>query len=300
AIETKIAVDVIFDQGDLIFGEHLHQALLFFVGHATAERVAEVRRENAGFDPAALQTRFQLVEADAMTGEGRDFTDAHAERLDDLQDAEEGGGLDGDDVTGFGDRAQAEVEGFGGPDGGNDIIGSEHAAGFHGAPGDLDPESMVSRGRIETVGRDRRTAPDRGGDAIELTQREQFGGRQGGAQADEIGIAPGLDDLENQVADLDLDGSPGGLGHGRFGRWSPALPANVIPGLGPGFDDAAAFEQPVSLHDRGDADLLLLAAFANGRHAFPGAKRAVFDQFRDPQGDLPVQASFVFDLRCGV
>src|SRR6185369_7747326 len=190
AIETKVAVDVIFDQGDLIFGEHLHQALLFFVGHATAERVAEVRRENARFDPAALQTRFQLVEADAMTGEGRDFTDAHAERLDDLQDPEKGGGLDGDDVTGFGDRAQAEVESFGGADGGNDIVGSEHAAGFHGAAGDLDPEGMVSRGRVETVGRDGRTASDGRGDAIELTQGEQLGGRQGGAQPDKIGVTP--------------------------------------------------------------------------------------------------------------
>src|SRR5205823_13834597 len=68
--EGEFAVNVVLDQRNIPAGEHLHQARLFLVGHATAERVAVVKHEETRFDAAAIQTLLQFVQADAVSRKG--------------------------------------------------------------------------------------------------------------------------------------------------------------------------------------------------------------------------------------
>jgi hypothetical protein len=117
---------------------------------------------------------------------------------------------------------------------------------------------------------------------------------------DEAWIASRFDDLHDEVADLDLNRARSGIGHRGFGRRRPAARANIITRLRPCFENAAIFEQAISLRDGGDADVLLFAAFADRRNAFPGAQRAVLDQFGDTCGDLFVEDFFAVELRGGM
>src|SRR5947207_2904045 len=79
-----------------------------------------------------------------------------------------------------------------------------------------------------------------------------------------------------------------------------AASAEVITGLGTGFKNAAVFEQAICLGDSGDADVLLLAAFADGRDALARAQGAVFDEFGNAEGDLFVKAILAVELRGGM
>ncbi|MNL15421.1 hypothetical protein D3C87_1364060 [compost metagenome] len=59
-----------------------------------------------------VQGPLEVAEDDPRLGVGRDLDGAHAQALDGFQDAEVGGGLDGDRIPRPGHRAQAEVEGL--------------------------------------------------------------------------------------------------------------------------------------------------------------------------------------------
>ena len=53
-VESQIPVDIVFDEWNFAVGKYLDEFLFLFVGHATAERIAVVEREDAGFDTAAF------------------------------------------------------------------------------------------------------------------------------------------------------------------------------------------------------------------------------------------------------
>ena len=133
----KRAVKVVFDERDSALRQDFNQPLLLFIRHATAERVAVIEREEAGFDVAATQAFRQFIEANSVSGEGWDFARSHAEGLDDLQYAVVGRRLDGDGVAGTGDGAQAKVQRFLAATRGDNFIRRQGATGLHRPARDL-------------------------------------------------------------------------------------------------------------------------------------------------------------------
>src|ERR1051326_36796 len=89
--EGEISVNIVFDERNFALGKHLDEFLFLFVRHAASQRIAEVQREDARFDPAGFEALFQFIEADAVARKSWNFTYAHSKRFDDLQDAEESG-----------------------------------------------------------------------------------------------------------------------------------------------------------------------------------------------------------------
>src|SRR2546422_556701 len=107
------------------------------ISRSTAERVAEVEREDAGLHAATFEPLVQFVETNSLTRVGRDFTGAHPEGFNDLQDAKERWRFDRDGVAGFGDGAQTEVQRFGRAARDDQIVGRQRAAGIQSASRDL-------------------------------------------------------------------------------------------------------------------------------------------------------------------
>ena len=80
----KIPIQIVFNERNFPLGQDLDQSRLLNVRHATAERVAEVEGEHAGFDTAALKPLNEFIQTDAFAGERRNLAGLHAKRLDDL------------------------------------------------------------------------------------------------------------------------------------------------------------------------------------------------------------------------
>ena len=80
----KIPIQIIFNERNFPLGQDLDQTRLLGVRHATAERVAEVEGEHAGFDAATLEPFNEFIQTDPFAGERRNLAGPHAERLDDL------------------------------------------------------------------------------------------------------------------------------------------------------------------------------------------------------------------------
>ena len=298
--EGQIAINVVFDERDFAGGEHLNEFLFLLVRHATPKGITVVEGEDAGFDATGSEALFEFIKADAFARISGNFADAHAERFNDLQNAKERGRFDGDNVAGIGDGAKAKVEGFSRTDGGDDVVGRKQAAGFEGASGNLDAKSAAAGRRIVRMCLHGRAAANGCHHAGEFFERKKFSAGQRRAELYEAWIASRFDDLHDQVADLDLNRARSGVGHCGLGRGRPPAGANIIAGLGASFEDAAVFKQSIRLSDSGNADVLLLAAFANGRDALAWTQGAVLDEFGDAEGDLFIKDFFAVQLRGGM
>src|SRR5205823_469327 len=110
AIKAKIAIDIIFDKRDAALRKKLDQPLLFVIGHAASQRVAEIGTEDGSFDAATLQPLLEFIQTDTMARESWNFAHFHPEGFDDLQDAEKSGRFDGNHISRFGHRAQTKIQ----------------------------------------------------------------------------------------------------------------------------------------------------------------------------------------------
>ena len=109
AAVLEIAIDVVFDERKVAAAEHLDQPLLRFVRHAGAARVREIRHRQHRRNPLRAQHFLERIEIHSLAGQHRNFDDADAEALDQLEEAVVGGRFDGDHIARLGDRAQREV-----------------------------------------------------------------------------------------------------------------------------------------------------------------------------------------------
>ncbi|MCY1238884.1 hypothetical protein D9M72_516430 [compost metagenome] len=82
---VELAVDVVLDHGDVLSGQHGHQAGLLVVGHLEAERVLEVRHHHARLHAFLVDQPRQRLLVDACDGIGRDLDGAHAQAFDRVQ-----------------------------------------------------------------------------------------------------------------------------------------------------------------------------------------------------------------------
>ena len=247
--EGQLAVNVVLNQRDVPPGENLHQARFLRVGHATAERVAVVEHEETRFDAAAIQAFLQFVQADAVSGKSRNLARLETERSDDLHYAEVGRRFDGDGIARSGDGSQGQVERFLATTRGHNVIGSS----------DLDAQLMGARSDVIAVGQLRGPTSYRRHRAAQLPGRQQELTRQSRAEAHQGRVARRLHEPHHEIAGAHPRGAQCRFGLLRFGRRLPKPRLYVIPGLRSRLDQTLVLQNPVSLHDRGDADLLLFA-----------------------------------------
>ena len=285
----EVAVDVVLDGGDVELGEDLGEFFLVLVGHAGAEGIGVAGHDQKGLYRVVGEGVAGGVEADAGAGAGGDFDDLEVEGLEGFEKTEVGGGFDGDGVAGFGDGAEGEVEGFGAADGDDEFVVGKGAAGLEVAAGDLAGEGVV--GPVHRVAAEEGgvVAADGGKGAGEFLGGEEGGVGAGGAEGDVGGVRGEGEDLGGEVVDADVAGLGHGLGHARLGRGAGQAGADVVAGLGAGFDEAAVFEEGVGLEDGGDADVALEGHAADGGEPVAGAQGALVDEMLEGAREFDVE-----------
>ena len=269
---------MLFEEGD--------EALLGGVGHRSAEGVAEDGEEDAGIHALSFENVLQDIQPDAVLGVGGDFQGAQGQGLEDVQDAEVGGGFDGDDVSRFGYGPETEHEGFGGAAGGDDVCGGDDGPAFEHAFADLAAQWLGAGWKVVHDATRSRMARLFGEHAVELDGGKDVRAGHGAAEGDQVGRGHGVKKAGVAVAKA--------AGHGDAG-WA----GEIEEGLGRGFDEkaglvagldeAGGFELHKGLHGGAHADAVLIADGAQGGGALAGPQDAVVDHFGHGVGDVFVE-----------
>ena len=111
--EGQLAVDIVFDQRHLVAGQQLDQGALVFLGHAAAQRVAEIGDRHHRPDGVIFQGKAERIQAEPVAGMGGDLQHAQALGLQRLQDAKIGRRFDRHQVARAAGGLQRQVDGFG-------------------------------------------------------------------------------------------------------------------------------------------------------------------------------------------
>lgn len=267
AAKVELGVDVVLHQGHPVCVEQLHQRLLVAIRHGVAQGVLDVAHQPARLDGALGERLGQQREIDADPGAHRDLHHVELEPLDGLQGAVEGGGLHHHPVPRLGQHLQAEGERLHGAGGDDDLLGVDRQAVVRVAAGDGPAQDLVAGGEIRHRAEGIEPAHAAPQGPAELGVGEEGGIRHRHAQRHQLPGLAGLQHLEHQIVDVHrsaVAGLPGGadaLGGGGG--------LDVVAGLGPGQHQAAALQQLIGLQHRHGAQVVGLAALADGGDALP-------------------------------
>ncbi len=282
----EFGVDVVLDQRHLVAAQQLDQLLLLRLGHGRAHRVLETGHAPAGLDRVALQGLREHAQVDTVARVHRDLDGFEFQPFQDLQAGIERWRFNGHQVAGFGDRLQAQVQGFQRAVGNQQFFHRQHQAADHVAQGNLAPQLRVARRHVGDDHARVHVPCGAGQGAGQALQREQ--GRAGKGRAEGHGgrVLDRVEDRKHQLADVDFGGFIDLAADHRLRERTRRVRVDEIAGTRPGADQATAFEQVVGLEYRGGADPVSLAGIAHRRHALARAQDAGANQFSDVFGEF--------------
>jgi len=284
--EGELAKNVVFYEGDVVLFEEGDEVLLGVVRHGSSQRVAAGGEGDAGVDGLGFQDALEDIQPQAVLGVGGDFEGAEGEGFEDVEDAEVGGGLDSNDVSGFGNGAEAEHEGLRGAAGGDDVCGGDDGTAFEHAFADLAAEELGAGREIVHDAAGSGMAGFFGEDAVEFDGGQDVRAGDGTAEGKQIGGGDGVKEAGVAVAEA--------AGHGDAGRAGEIEEGlgrgfDEEAGLVPGLDEARGFELDEGLDGGAHADAVLIADGAEGRGALAGPQDAIVDHFGHGVGDVFVE-----------
>ena len=68
--KIQFAINIIFDQRDIMFCDHIDQFLFIFIGHTATQWIIEIGNHYTGFDRKFFNGFFQAIESIPLTGAG--------------------------------------------------------------------------------------------------------------------------------------------------------------------------------------------------------------------------------------
>ena len=237
-------------------------------------------------DGLRFEHALEDIKPQAVLGVGGDLQHAQRQGLQDMEDAEVGGGFDRDDISRFGDGAQAEHERLGGAAGGDDVGGGDDGTAFQHAFANLATQQLGAGGKIIHDATCSGMAGLFGQHAVELHGGKNVRAGHGAAEGEDVGGDHGVKEAGVAVAEA--------AGHGDA-RWAGQIKEGLgrcfdeEPGLVPGLDEAGGFELHKGLHGGAHADAMLIADGAQGGGAFAWTQHAIMDQLGHGVGDLSVK-----------
>ena len=110
--EIQLAVNVVFDERDVVGRDEGHEGFLGGIGHAGALRVAEVGHAKHRLNGKLFEAAFEAVEIETGDGIGKDFDHLEAKAFDGLVHAEIGGAFHGYRVAVLRNSFEADGDGF--------------------------------------------------------------------------------------------------------------------------------------------------------------------------------------------
>ena len=234
----------------------------------------------------ALQGLRQHAKVDAVARVHGDFHGFEFQAFQHLQAGVERRGFDGHQVAGLGDGLQAQVQGFQGAVGDQQLFHGQHQPADHVAQGDLPAQLRVARRHVGDHHARVHVAAGAGQRARQALQRKQGRAGERRAEGDGVRVLDRVEDREHQFADVDFGGLIDLAADHRLGKRLGRMGVDEVAGARPGADQAAPFEQVIGLEHRRRADAVGLAGVAHRRHALAGAEDAGADQFSDVVGEF--------------
>ncbi len=199
--EVELAVDVVFDQRNVVPGKQFDEPALVVVGHQAAQRILELRHQPAGARRVAQDGRLHRVQVDAGTRMRGHFQRFQPKALQRLQCAVERRRFHHDGIARLRDRLQAEIQGFERAIRDDDVGGGQVDAADQVAQRDLPAQARIA-GRQVFNGVARVLALQMRGHRLrEARQRKEQRRGEGRAQRGDIAIAHRAQDVEDPFAD---------------------------------------------------------------------------------------------------
>ncbi len=226
----------------------------------------------------------ERVDVDAFGRMCRHFDRPHAEPLDGVEHRVISRRFDRDRIARFRHGLQAQVDGLGGTDSNNDLVGIDRDAVLRVTPRDLADQLGVA-GR-QVVHQVPARMPPRDGvrQLIDLTPRKQRWVGIRGTQRRGVLRADRAERGQDEAADIDCRRDRRWLRGRRTDRVCGRQFAHEVARLRPGFQHTLAFQQCIRMQDRLDADAVLSACLTHRRHAFTHGKHTAAHGFLDLGG----------------
>ena len=287
--EAEVAVDVVLDQRHATGAEQRQQAPLARLGHAVPERVAEVRRGDAGAHRPALQRQLQRLQRQAVHRVGGNLQRLQLQGIERLQQAVERGRLDGHHVPRSRHGAQRQHQRFLAAVGDDHIIGAGGAAVGGHAARNLPPQfrqpgwKRVRRRPVAVL------AGGAGERPFHRPYRQEARVRYGSAELHHRRIVAGLDQAQHEF----LPGYRARLGGRRRARrrryrFGGAV-ADVVTGARSRLDQHIVFQAAIGGQHGRYTDPTCTAQRAHAGQSFAGAIHPGHDAFPQLAGETIIQ-----------
>ena len=285
----QIAVDIVFDDRNLLSGEDRDDLALGFIGRERAGGIVEVRHQDGGAQPRSPDGVSHIFGIDADARAIRDLDDLELKMFDHLQQAEIRRRFDQHRIARLTQHTQRQRDGVHGATGDHHMFRIGRCACECHALRDLTPQLRIAGRHDDLAGVIRPIAQNFAREIVQSLIRIHRRRGEGAIQRHDVSAAHGLaTGIEHFGRNRNGTTRAGDL-RARLWRGLSAGPAHIEAGLWSRLDESDVLQVHVGLHDGRDAHLRRAAHAAHGGNAVVGAQRAGGDLCFDQAGDAFVQ-----------